>query len=385
MDLAAIANKDRRFVIGLTSDASCVGVNAALVRIKGSGRGLAIKLMRSDAFPYPPSIRGRLMAPRLDGQEVCLLNFELGKRFAEAAVEMKHLAEEELFEVDFVASHGHTISHIPPRESRAFGTLQIGEPAVIAEVTGLPIVSDFRQRDMVVGGQGAPLLAYTDWVLFARKDRTVACLHLDGIATITVVPPELENVMAFDIGPCSIAVNGAVQLLSKGAQDADKDGAIAARGVVIDEFLDYLLDHPYFALEPPKSTGREEFGPDVYLRDALASRKSCGFEDLVATVTTALGFSIVRAYHTFIKPRHEIARLIASGPGTLNKVLWKHLIKGFPEGIVFTSDQYGIPSDAREAISCAILGNETICGAPANLPQVTGANRPVILGRITPN
>jgi len=385
MDLKAIADKDKRFIIGLTSDAACDGVQAALVRVKGSGRGLAIKLLRFDVFPYPPTLRNYLMSPRLDARELCLLNFELGKRFAEAAIEMKRLAEEELFEVDFVASNGHTIAHIPPRENRAYGTLQVGEPAFIAEHTGLPVVSDFRQRDMVVGGQGAPLTAYTDWLLFGREDRTIACLHVGGLSTITIVPPKLEDVMGFDIGPCNVAINGAVQLLSKGAQDTDRGGQIAARGTVIDEFLDYLLEHPYLALEPPKSTGREEFGPEAYLRDALASRKQHSFEDLVATVTTAVGFSIVRAYHAFVKPRHEIARVVASGPGTLNKVLWKQIMRGFPKGSVRTSDQYGIPSDAREGCSFAVLGNETICGTPGNLPGATGANHAVILGRITPN
>lgn len=385
MDLTAIRQKDKRFIIGLMSSTSCEGVNAVLLRVKGLGPGLAIKLIRHAAFPYPAGLRARLMAPRLDDQEICLLNFELGERLAEAAIEMRHMAEEELHEVDFVASHGHTVAHIPPREGRPHGTLQIGESAVIAERTGLPVVSDFRQRDMAAGGQGAPLLAYTDWLLFGRQDRTVACLHLGGIVTLTVVPPNLDNVLAFDVGPGTMALNGAVQLLSWGAREDDRDGALAGRGVVVDEFLDYLLEHPYFSLAPPKSTGKEEFGPEVYLRDALAGRKEHSVEDLVATVTTAVGFSIVRAFHRFVKPQYDIARVIISGSGSHNKTLMNRLAKGFEDTIVRTSDQYGIPNDAREAIAFAILGNETICGIPSNMPQATGAAHPVILGKITPS
>jgi len=181
-----------------------------------------------------------------------------------------------------------------------------------------------------------------------------------------------------------MAIDGAVRLLSSGNQQMDKDGESAAKGVVIDEFLDYLLDHPYFIKNPPKSTGREEFGPEVYLRDALASRREHSFEDLVATVTTAVAYSIIRAHNRFIKPQHEVSRLIIGGGGAHNKTLVERIRQGLPDIAIRMSDEYGMPGDAREATAFAMLGNETICGTACNLPQATGASRQVVLGAISP-
>ncbi len=385
MDLTAIPRKTTRYVIGLMSGSSCDGIDVALVRVKGSGPGCLVKLMKYERVPFDPALQTRLLMPHIDAREVCLLNFELGEQFAAAAKAMVQAARDEgLCEVDFVASHGHTVAHVPPRGHNKVGTLQVGEPALIAERTELPVVSNFRTRDMAAGGQGAPLVAYADWLLFRREDRNVICLNLGGIANMTVVTPELGNVLAFDSGPANMAIDGAVRLLTRGAEEFDKDGAAAARGVVIDEFLEYLLDHPFFDQTPPKSTGREEFGPEVYLRDALASRKDKSFEDLVCTVTTAVGYTIIRAYTRFVKPQFKVARLIVSGGGANNKALMRILRRGFSDTVVRTSDHYGIPSKAREALAFAILGNEAICGEPANVPSATGARKRVILGNITP-
>jgi len=383
MDLRAIAKKDVRFAIGLMSGSSCDGVDAALVRLKGTGADLRVKLVKFRTYPFSQGLRSRLLAPNINAREVCLLNSALGERLAEAAADMLEVAREEMCEVDFVASHGHTLAHIPPREGNPSGTLQVGEPAIIAERTGLPAISDFRQQDMAVGGQGAPLVPYADWILFHRKDRTVVCLNIGGIANMTVVTPKLEDVLAFDTGPGNMAIDGAIRLLTRGVRDMDTDGAIAAKGVVVDEFLDYLLDHPYFGRVPPKSTGREEFGPEVYLQDALASRRDHSLEDLVTTVTRAVAYSIIRAFTRFVKPRYKVARMIVSGGGAHNRTLLKRLGQGLPDVTIRLSDEYGFPGDAREAVAFAILGNETICGGHGNVPQATGAQRGVILGKIT--
>ncbi len=164
----------------------------------------------------------------------------------------------------------------------------------------------------------------------------------------------------------------------------DRDGRMARHGRVIDEFLEYLLDHPYFTKVPPKTVSREDFGEENYLRDALASRKEYPIEDLVATVTTMVVRTIIDAFERFIKPKYTIDHIIVGGGGTKNRTIYKWLAKGFAPVPVFTSDQYGIPNSSREALSFAILGNETICGTPANIPQVTGASHPVVLGKITP-
>lgn len=384
MDLNALRDQPRRYIVGLMSGTSCDGVDAALVRVRGTGASLQIKLCSFATTPYPEKLRLRLLAPRMDAAEICALNVEVGEHMAAAAKQAIDTAPGNI-RVDLIATSGHTIAHMPPRGNPGHGTLQVGEPAILAQVCGLPVISDFRQRDMAAGGQGAPLVPYADWILFHRDDRTVALLNIGGIANITVVPPKFDQVMAFDTGPGNMAIDGAVRLLTSGKKQFDKDGEAAARGVVIDEFLDYLLDHPYFLQEPPKSTGREEFGPEMYLRDAIAARKSQhSFEDIVATVTTAVAFSIIRAHNRFIKPKYELDRLIVSGGGAHNNALLQRLKQGFPGVVVRTSDKYNVPADAREAIAFAMLGNETVCGTPANVPQATGAKSAVVLGKITP-
>lgn len=384
VDLDFLRKKRARFIIGLMSGSSSDGIDAVLVRIKGTGPDLAIKLVAYQSFPFDRALRTRLLDEHMTVRDVCLLNFELGERFADAAKALMGLADEHQVLVDFIASHGQTIAHVPPRSHDKIGTLQIGEPAVIAERTGLPVVSDFRQRDMAAGGQGAPLVPYADWLLFHKLEREIACLNIGGIANFTVVTPEIKDILAFDVGPANMAIDGAVRLLTRGTQQMDKDGAAAHKGLIIDEFLEYLLGHKYFSKNPPKSTGREEFGVEVYLRDALASRKEHAYEDLIATVTSSVAANIVSAYNRFIKPVHECQQIIVGGGGAKNKTLMTLLRKGMPDVPIFTSDQYGIPDGAREAVAIAILGNETICGTPANIPQATGATHPVVLGKITP-
>ncbi len=384
LDLAFLRKKTARYVVGLMSGSSCDGIDAALVRLKGTGSDMAMKLLEYRTFPFETGFRTRLLGEHLGAKEVCLLSFALGERLAEAATEMMELGKQDNIIVDFVASHGHTVAHFPPRTNTRVGTLQIGEPAIIAEQTGVPVISDFRQRDMAAGGQGAPLVPYADWLLFRKEDRTVSCLNIGGIANFTVVPPLFEDVLAFDTGPGNMAIDGTVRLLTKGTLEMDEDGKAATKGDVVEEFKEYLLSHKYFSKVPPKSTGRDEFGAEIYLRDALTSRRDHGYEDLVATVTEAVASSIAEAFRRFIGPHYNIHHIIVGGGGAKNQALMEMIRRGLPEVKVFTSDQYGIPHCAREAIAFAILGNETVCGTAANVPQATGAEHPVVLGRITP-
>ncbi|MDZ4861446.1 MAG: anhydro-N-acetylmuramic acid kinase [Candidatus Hydrogenedentes bacterium] len=380
-----IKKKPTRYAIGITCGNSSRGADAALVRIKGTGDDLAIKLIRFKHYPFEQGLRTRLIVARKDAREICLLNFELGEFLAGLTVDMQRIAHSEMCEVDFVASTGFTVTHNPPRGyDQSVGTLQVGEPAVIAERTNLPVVSDFRARDMAAGGQGGPISAYSDWAVFRREDRTVARVHLGGITTVSVLTPKLSDIVAFDAGPGTVAIDGAVRLLSGGTQEIDEKGAAAMKGVVIDEFLDYLLDHPYFAKVPPKCTSREEFGPEVYLRDALAGRKDHPYEDLLATVSSAVSYCIVRAFNRFVKPQHSVSRIILSGGGVMNQALMLRIKNGLTDSTVKLSEEYGLPHDAVDAIGAAILGNETFCGTPCNVPSATGAKAAVVLGRITP-
>ncbi|MBI1318894.1 MAG: anhydro-N-acetylmuramic acid kinase [Candidatus Hydrogenedens sp.] len=386
MDLNALREKPMRFLIGLMTGTSGDGIDGVVVRIKGTGPGLAIKLIAHASFPYTPLFRTRLINEHLSVREVCSLNFEMGELLADAAKEMVKLAEAQGVTVDAIASHGQTVAHLPPPQYDKYGTLQIGAPAVIAERTGLPVISDFRSRDMAAGGQGAPLVPYGDWMIWRDRkgERNILGLNLGGIANFTVITPKLNDVMAFDTGPCNMAIDGAVRLLSRGAEQMDTNGEMSDKGIVVDEFYEYLLNQPYFDKVPPKSTGREDFGEEVYLRDAITARsKQHAQEDLVATVAAAVADSILQAYERFIKPEHEVSHVIVGGGGTHNKGLMKRLEKGFGDIPLYACSQFGIPSQAREAIAFAILGNETLCGTPSNVPQATGASKRVVLGSIT--
>jgi anhydro-N-acetylmuramic acid kinase len=384
MKFRAIPSKDQRFAIGLSAGTSCHAIQAALVRIRGTGESLHLKLIRCESYPLRQAFQARLLTPRPDAREIALLNFELGELLADAALDMIRTAQEEMYETHFVGIQGHGLFHLPPRGSDAYGLLRIGEPAVVAERTVLPVVSDFAARDMAAGGQGAPVGAYADWVLFARPDRTVACLHLGGLSSITVVTPRVENVLAFDIGPGTLAIDGAVRFVTAGAAELDENGEMGEQGTVIDELLERLLDHRYFERVPPKSSGKHEFGPDAYLRDVLDEFRHRPPNDIVATVTAAVAENIIRSFKRFISPQYRINRMVVSGGGVNNRCLLQRLQQGI-DATFRTSEQYGLPIQGCDGIAAAILGNETLCGTPANTPKATGVRYPVILGKITPN
>jgi anhydro-N-acetylmuramic acid kinase len=369
-------------IVGLMSGSSCDGVDAALVRIEGTGRDLRAELLAFETLPYDDAFKTRLLDPALDVRDLLLLNVEVGERLAEAVLHMQRAAAGLAVEVHAVGSHGHTLAHVPPGAGeRVAGTLQVGEPAVIAERSGLPVVSDFRARDMAAGGQGAPLVPYVDWLLFGRDDAATACLNIGGIANFTVVRPRLEDLVAFDTGPGNMPIDGAVR--ARSGRHYDADGEMAARGTVVPSLLERLLCHPFFERRPPKSTGREDFDAPVYLADALRD-PSIADADLVATVTAAVAESIADAYRRFIAPDHPGTRIVVSGGGAHNPTLLARMRSALPGIDIRTSDAYGISADAKEALAFAILANETLRGTPANVPAATGAKHPAILGKITP-
>lgn len=384
MKLASVREKPVRYAIGLTADSACLGVDAALVRIKGIGPEMLIKVVKDKHFRHPPGLQNRLLSARKTARELSTLSFELGAEMAEVANSLQETARSENIEVDFIATPGYTAAHLPSRgDGSTAGHLSIGEPSVIAAQTNLPVVSDFAAADMAVGGQGNVLHPFADWVLFHRPDRVNACLHLGGFARITVVTPDMKDIIAFDVGPCLVSIDSSVRLLTHATQTRDRDGAIAGKGLVIDEFLDYLLGHPYFQRVPPKSTGRDEFGPEEYLRDALNGRRDHSLEDMLATVTMAVGYSITRAFTRFVHPSYSVSRLIVSGEGLRNKTLMRNIKTGIKNTVLRKTDRYRIAFNVVDPLSACILGNETIFGNPTNIPSATGAKRPVSVGRVT--
>jgi anhydro-N-acetylmuramic acid kinase len=266
-------------------------------------------------------------------------------------------------------------------------TLQIGEPAIIAHKTGIPVIADFRVADVAVGGEGAPLVPYVDFLLYRDERKTRALHNLGGISNVTVIPAnaQIEDVLAFDTGPGNMLIDEAVRLLKKGEYNYDPNGIIAAAGETEMMLLYELMEHPFISATPPKSTGRETFGTH-YAFDIIQKAKSRNLADaeILATLTEFTAKSIYENYVQFIFPQYHLSEIILSGGGIHNRTLMKFLKRYFGHITLVKADDYGIPSDAKEAIAFAILANETLENRPGNIPRVTGARRPVILGKIIP-
>ena len=379
--LSRLPDKDPKVVVGLMSGTSVDGVDAALVEIAGRGLSTRVRLIRHGTFPYPGEIRERILR-LFDGEvrDACEMNFVLGDEFARAA--MGILREGET--ADLVGSHGQTIYHTDPSQPGRASTLQIGEASIIAEATGAVVVSDFRSRDISAGGTGAPLVPYADFLLFRQEGVVRGLQNIGGIANVTVVPDTLEGVFAFDTGPGNMVMDEVARAATSGRERFDPSGSLAAAGKVDDALLGDLLGHPFLGLDPPKSTGREVFGKafaDELIRDCDEGRLG----DLLATVTRFTARSIHLAYERFVFPRTRIDEVWTSGGGVLNETLMSALRDLFaPLPVRNLDDVSPIPASAKEAVAFAVLANEAVHGCPANLPRVTGASWPVVLGKIVP-
>jgi anhydro-N-acetylmuramic acid kinase len=382
-------------VIGLMSGTSADGVDAALVQIEGSARATRIRLQAYHTFPFPPGMREAILAasdPRTGTVDLlCRLNVALGEVFAEAALEVARQAGITIGAVDLIGSHGQTVQHLP--EPAPLGgypiraTLQLAEPSVIAERTGVMTVADFRPRDMAAGGEGAPLAPYVHDVLFGDAHRTRIVHNIGGISNVTVLPAggELADMLAFDTGPGNMPIDGAIGRLTGDQETFDKDGARARRGRVHQPFVEELLAHPFLRRPPPKSTGREAFGA-AFVDQVFARGVELGVmdDDLIATLTAFTAATIADAYRRFVLPRHPHVESILCGGGGRNPTLTAWLRRELLEVEWRMCDDFGISADALEAVIFAVLAHETICGHAANVPTATGARRAVILGKVMP-
>ncbi len=354
------------------SGTSLDGIDVAVVDIRGG----AVKTIGFQSTPYPPGVRAAILAvsnAATTTAAISRLNFELGALYARAV----RRAMARYGPVELIGCHGQTIYHEGRRN-----TMQIGEAAVLADRTGVPVVNDFRTRDIAAGGEGAPLVPFVDYLLFRDARRTRVALNIGGIGNITVIPPRArpEEVVAFDTGPGNMVIDALAREYTGGKLAYDRDGEIAARGQVHPELLDRLLADPYFRRKPPKSAGREQYGAEFV---AMLRATRLPLEDLIATATVLTAVTIARGVR-MAGCRPGATDLIASGGGAHNPRIMGHLAAFLPDVAIATSADYGIDIDAKEAIAFAVLAHETWRRRPSNLPSATGARRAVVLGKITP-
>ncbi len=392
--LKAYAEAKERLVIGLMSGTSADGIDAALVRLIGSAPR-RVETLAFTTLPYPPEVKKAVLQISHNGEveTLCWLNFLLGELFAEATFAVAQKANIPLTAVHLIGSHGQTVRHLPPskelksKSKPKVGTLQIGEPAVIALRTGLPVVSHFRAKDIAAGGQGAPLVPLVDWLLLRHPRRNRIALNIGGIANITVMPANatLDQVIAFDTGPGNMLIDGAVRYFSDGKESFDRNGQWARKGAVNKRLLRWLLSHPFLKRTPPKSTGREMFG-DAFLRKVLAKSEKWRLSpyDVVATLTAFTAITVADAIRRFVlSTLGRVDELIVSGGGANNPVLMEFLRDQLSGVAVLRSNEFGLDVDAKEAIAFAVLAHCTVLGLTGNVPSATGARFPVILGSVT--
>jgi len=380
-------------VIGLMSGTSADGVDAALVEIVSGGAQPPVRLVAYETVPYPPGLRERILSLASGGstEEVCHLNAYLGELFAEAAVQVARMAGVPLADVNLIGSHGQTIHHLPsPKQEGARAvrsTLQIGEPAVIAERTGVTTIANFRPRDMAAGGEGAPLTPIAHHALFAHPERGRVILNLGGIANLTVLPAGSDpaSVTGFDTGPGNALLDEFVRVTGLTPLGYDEDGRLAARGQVQPNLLQVLLQHPFIRRPPPKSTGREAFGP-VFVeefRRRLDVVKASP-QDGLATLTAFTVEAVARNLREFVFPKVEVQEMLVTGGGARNAFLMRLLAEAVPQCRVTPVEVLGVPARALEAMAFAWLAYLTVTGRPGNLPVVTGSRGPRVLGCIVP-
>jgi anhydro-N-acetylmuramic acid kinase len=371
-------------MIGLMSGTSADGVSAAAVRFAAGADGaVTAELLAHHAREYTSEQRERLLRALESATpaEYARLNFELGAWLADGALAVMARARLAARDVRAIASHGHTVWHDAPR-----ATWQFGEAAVIAERTGVDVVSDFRVRDVAAGGQGAPLVPVADALLFASSDGWRALQNLGGIGNVTVVPPRgaEENVRAFDTGPGVAVIDGVTRMLAP-ELPYDRDGALARRGTPIAEVVAGALAQPYFARRPPKSTGRELFDRAYiagFVERCRAARPDARTEDIVATATALTAGAIADQFRRFVP--EPVRDVLLSGGGARNPALVDAIAAALAPARVRRFEELYFDGEAKEAVAFALLGYLTLHGQPGNLPAATGARGARVLGSLTP-
>ncbi len=390
--LYELFSKKEKYVIGLMSGTSVDGIDAVLVKIENNGKDTKVSEIGFETYPYSKEVRERIFKlfdnDTSTVSDVCYMNFLLGELFARASIDIANKCNISMDEIDLIGSHGQTIYHIPEAID-CYGysiksTLQIGDGCVIANRTGVTTVSDFRVADMADGGQGAPLVPYTEFLLFNNSEKNIGLLNLGGIGNITILEKNSnkENILAFDTGAGNMVIDYVISHLTNGLKKYDDDGKMASQGSVCEEILDELLKDPYFSKPLPKTTGREYFGKDFSLKFIeKCKQKGLTDEDIVATATAFTSKSVAKAVETYVNV--SLDEIIVSGGGSCNSTLLS-MLQGYLKDIkILTQEDLGYNSNSKEAVAFAVLANETISENESNLKSVTGANKYKILGKIS--
>ena len=399
-----------KLILGMMSGTSADGIDAALVELSGAPPNLKINLLNHTHQSFPSQIRQEILRvaeqnPFTPG-EFSQLHARLGRIYAEAALAACKKFRISPKKIDLIGNHGQTIFHQGQPTSfigkPTASTLQLGDGSIIANLTGITTVSDFRPADMALGGQGAPLVPFADYALYRHPKLGRISLNIGGIANITIIPANAkpQDVFAFDTGPGNMLIDALVQHFTHGRRRYDKNASLARQGHLHRGLLAQLLRDPYFKLAPPKSTGREYFGVN-YVKKILAHsrRLKLNPNDLIHTITALTAASIADSIHHFVFPTHNIRQLIVSGGGAQNPLLMSQLtalLVGARHAVpasrstkisqsieVLPSSVFRVPTDAKEALAFAILAYETFHHRPSNIPTATGARGSAILGKIS--
>lgn len=380
LSLEAVTALDERVVAGLMTGTSMDGLDVALCRI-APGERLTFELLAFETVPMPDDLRVDLAPERLtDIAAIAQVNQRLGQYFADALVEAAGPTR-----LDLIGSHGQTVYH-----EHGVTSLQLGEPGPLAARFGCPVVSDFRMNDIALGGSGAPLVPYVDQRLLGRQGEALLAINIGGISNFTALPGDpaaTDRILGMDCGPGNMLMDGLARRWSDGQEQADMDGRLALRGEVDQALLTWLKAHPYFEGTSRPSAGREQFGGEFL--DQVLARADTDLSDevdvstLMATLAEFSVWGMVDAYRRFVAPVLPVAQVVVSGGGSRNPALMDGLKRGFGNIAVGTTDELGLPVDAKEAIAFAILASDRVDRLSTNLPSVTGAGRQALLGKIT--
>ena len=384
-------DRDPHVLVGLMTGTSADAIDAVLLRIANDAHAQPEVLAFTET-PLDAELRAEVLAVAtaelVPPERLMRLDATLGERYAVAVLDLLARAGVSPADVDAIGSHGQTVRHLPRATTggRAL-TLQLGSAAVLAERTGIDVVSDFRTRDTAAGGEGAPLVPLVDWQVFRSDDEGRLLLNIGGMANLTYLPAGggLEDVVAFDTGPGNVLIDALVALETAGTEAFDQGGLRAGRGTASEALVEELLADPFFELAPPRSTGREHFG-DAYAVKLfeLAGSMGLGPDDIVATATELTAAAIERAVAQFVLPRGDVSAVYVSGGGARNATLMLALARRLARARVEPLSALGFDPAAKEAMAFALLAHRTLSGLPGNVTGATGAGHPVVLGHITP-